>query len=416
MKKKKMYAIVFSLSLLAAVLMTGCDDGLPSAPDGGLASTTQSTAEATSTATTSMDVFSDETTTSANAIVTENKTTNTTTSTKAPDVPVKDVNTVYDMATEDGNLTITDKQGNVAKCEYISLEKGKTGSKETWSDFTFIDGKLWVFFASDGEEHTKANGQIRIYDSKTGKIEKTLYHDFGHTNTVDYNVNTDRLLIGNLPGNETYPAALYIFDDVSAWLDEANGSTLLFADKVTTIVDLSDIVREGTTHATNTVACWGEADNIVYMNGSFNRYWWKVTLGAGTNELAKGTYVAADKGVFNGSYKVNWMRDYTLQYSTYQECVQGMVYYDGQIHTANGHNEVQWWKWEVTTSGLDRSEHRVAVMNEDGSIRYSISEGIAIHKGYLYIGCLFTGTGSDNYAENHSVCAGEHGIIRIPLE
>lgn len=430
MMKKKMCAAVLSLVLLAAVLVTGCDDGLPSAPDGGVLNTStsvpQTTDESGSTTTTTMDAFLDEpiTDTSAKESTKEptkesskvNQTTKTTQSEEVPNAPVQNTNTVFDMATEGGNLTITDKQGNVAQCEYISLEKGKSGSNETWSDFTFIGGKLWVFVASGDEVHTKANGQIRIYHPETGKLEKTLYHDFGHANTVDYNVNTDRLLIGNLPGNDTYPSALYIFDDVSSWMDAKNESTIRFADNITTIVDVSNIVQQGTTHATNTAACWGEADNIVYINGSFNRYWWKVTLGAGTNKLAKGTYVAADAGVFNGTYKIAWMRDYVLRYSTYQECVQGMVYYNGDIHTANGHNEIQWWEWKVTPSGFDRSEHRVAVMKADESIDYSISEGIAIYNGYLYIGCLFTGTGSDEYAANHSVCQGEHGVIKVKLK
>lgn len=426
MNKRKISTALMCVSLWLVMLLTGCDDGLPRAPEGGLKSdvsttTSTTTEDAGSVATTTLPSSDGASVTSTSTTKkTSGKSSATTTSkpTTSGDSSAIGENTVFDFVNDgaEGNLAIKDKFGNTAKCEYVSLDKDTDGKSRTWSDFTFVEGKLWVFFASSDEEHAKRDGIIRVYDPETGKLEKSFYHDFGHCATVDYNAKTDRLLIGNSPGNDRYSAALYIFDDVAAWAEKAEDSTVLFTDAVSAIVDLSDIVREGTTHATDTTACWGEDTDTVYVAGSFGQYWWKINLGTGKDKQEKGAYKAASDDRFNGSYKVSWMRTFELKYSTYQECVQGMVFYDDCIHTANGHHKIQWWEWMTYGEGMSRVEHHIAPINADGSGQNCISEGIAILDGYLYVGCLFTDKGSDDYAQNHSACTGDHGIIKVKLQ
>lgn len=433
MRKRKLLTVLVCIPLSLVMLITGCDDGLPRAPEGGLNPTVSITSTTASGTTTEDDTSFTTTTTASIGSVSSTSTSTTTkssgessssTTTSRPTTGGSSSsaigeNTVYDFVNDDaaeGNLAIKDKFGNTAKCEYISLDKDTDEKSRTWSDFTFVGDKLWVFFASSDEEHSHRDGIIRIYDPENGKLEKSFLHNFGCCNTVDYNAKTNQLLIGNAPGNDRYPAALYIFDDVASWVNKAEDSTILFADAVSTIVDLSDIVRDGTTHATNTTACWGEETNTVYISGSFGEYWWKIALGTGTDNRGKGNYKAASDGKFNGSYKVSWMRTFTLKYSTYQECVQGMVFYDDCIHTSNGHHKIQWWEWMTYGEGMSRVEHHIAPINADGSGQNSISKGIAVSNGYLYVGCLFTDKGSDDYAENHSACTGDHGIIKVKLK
>lgn len=392
MRKNKVWSVALSVLLLATVLMTGCDDGLPGASE--IVGTTTGLADSSDVATT---------TTSKGATVT------TTTSSVG--------NTVHDMAAEQGgNLLITDKQDNIAKCAFLSLEKGADGKSKTWSDFVFIDDKMWVFFPSTDNKHGKKDGLIRIYNPETGKLEKSFFHDFGCVSTVDYHKETDRLLIGNSAENTISKATIYIFNDVASWVDAKEGSALLFADKKAAIVDVAGIVREGTTHPTNIAACWGEDAQTVYISGSYNRYWWKIILGTGADELEKGTYDATSSDNYNGSYKVVWSKGFTPVHSVYQEQPYGMLYENGILHTTNGRHEIQWWEWTAEKSGMSRSEHRVAVINADGSLRYSISKGIDIYNGYLYVGCMFSDKGKDTYAENHEVCTGDHGVIKVKLK
>lgn len=392
MRKIKVGSVALSFLLFVTVLVSGCDDGLPGASE--MVGTT-----------TSLTGSSDAATTTTG----DEEVTTTTTSSIG--------NTVHDMAAEQGgNLLITDKQDNIAKCEFLSLEKGTDGKSKTWSDFAFVDDKLWVFFPSTDEKHVKKDGLIRIYNPETGTLEKSFFHDFGCVSTVDYHKETDQLLVGNSAENDVSTATVYIFNAVASWADAKEGSTLLFADKKAAVVDVSDIVRKGNTHPTNIAACWGEDAQTVYVSGSYNRYWWKIILGTGADELEKGTYAAVSSNNYNGTYKVVWTKGFSPIHSVYQEQPYGMLYENGILHTTNGRHEIQWWEWMAEEGGMIRSEHRVAVINADGSLRYSISKGIEIYKGYLYIGCMFSDKGEDTYAENHEVCTGDHGVIKVKLK
>ncbi len=321
------------------------------------------------------------------------------------------------ISSVNGNLLVFDGTGNVVICEFLNLEKEKDENNRMWSDFTFIDGKLWVFFPSSDEEHVKENGLIRIYDPGTGILEKSFHHNFGHVNTVDYNQQTDQLLVGNLPGNKEYPAAIYVFNRVASWEKEKEDSTLLFAERVSAIIDVSQIHdRSSGKYAYATVACWGEMDDVVYVNGLYNQYWWKIRLGTGADHLGKGSFTIVTEDNYNGTYEVLWSKEFVRQYDANREVTQGVFCMDGQIHTANGHHEIQWWEWNVDANSISRVEHNIVPIYADGSVKYCVSEGIAFYDGYIYIGCLFTDKGSNNYDDNHGTCTGEHGMIRVKLK
>lgn len=284
--------------------------------------------------------------------------------------------------------------------EYIQLKDAAW-----WSDFCIINNELWVFTPSSDETHNSANGKIDIFNPVSGSRNFGLHHDFGHCNTVHYNVHTDQLLIGNLPGSTDYPAALYIFDNVSAWRKLANDATILFDDYISTIIDLSDLGIK----AQQTVACWGENNidnyNIIYITGNFNTDWWKILLGTGENIFENGTY--AESSDFNGTYNIIWHKNFELAYSANQEVIQG-IDYDGKIRTSNGHNEIQWWDWTPTSKEMIRIENKVVPYNDDGSIKYCVSEGYCIKEGYAYIGCIFTDA-------NHTNPTGEYGFIKSKI-
>lgn len=287
--------------------------------------------------------------------------------------------------------------------EYIQLKDAAW-----WSDFCIINNELWVFTPSSDETHNSANGKIDIFNPVSGSRNFGLHHDFGHCNTVNYNAHTDQLLIGNLPGNADYPAALYVFNNVSEWRKLTNDTTILFDNYISTIIDLTDLGKE----AQQTVACWGENNidtyNIIYVTGNFNTDWWKILLGTGENIFENGTYTESSDKEFNGTYNIIWHKNFDLRYSANQEVIQG-IDYDGKIRTANGHNEIQWWDWTPTNKEMTRIENKAVPYCEDGSVKYCVSEGYCIKDGYAYIGCIFTDA-------NHTNPTGEYGFIKAKLD
>ena len=292
--------------------------------------------------------------------------------------------------------------------KYPSYEYTALQNATLWSDFCFINNELWAFCPSGDETHTSANGYIQIYNPTTGAISKSFTHNLGHCNTVHYNATNDKLLIGNLPGNTSYPSAIYIFDDVSDWNDKASGSTIDFSTESHTIVDFSALGNG----AKQTVACWGEnnmsKNDIIYMSGNFNTDWYKIQLGMGSNNLGSGTFASTDDDKFNGSYSVIWHKTFALKYGSNQEVIQGIDYENGTIWTSNGHNELQWWQWKFISTGMDREENNTVPYKADGTVNYCISEGFCIKDGYAYVGCIFTDS-------THTTVTGELGFIKVKI-
>ena len=288
-----------------------------------------------------------------------------------------------------------------------------------WSDFCFVNNKLLIFVASGDEEHVKQNGKIVIINPETWQIEKILLHDFGHCNTVDYNSEADTLLIGNLPGNTQYQGALYIFYDVSNWVDFENNHLLLFNELSPTIVDLQSL---NTTYKgkllggniDNVVACWGGSNhgqnNVVYANSQYNRDWFKLLLGKGSNNLGNGTFTEAEENKFNGTFAALWHDKFSITYEIGQEVTQGIIFDNGKICTSNGHNDIQFFDWSITNKGLTRCEYHDSIYNADASNKFCVSEGYTEKDGYRYVGCIFT---TD---ENRNKATGEYGILKIKKE
>ena len=288
-----------------------------------------------------------------------------------------------------------------------------------WSDLFAINGNIIAMVQSGDEEHINKEGWVLVYDTDF-KLQKTLRHDFGHCNTCHYNANTDTLLIGNLPGNTAYPAALYIFYDVSNWLTLADGTTLEFNALNPAIVNLAalgPLYTVGT--ITQVAACWGDCNagenNIVYVNSMYNSRWFKLVLGKGTNQYSYGTYAAQnDSTKFNGTY--NSVEFYTCNKTLMlSEVTQGIDFYDGQIYTAEGHNGARVLKWSLDSvcpyeygqtapfDYVNAATYEVRlnyVYNPDGTILKVATEGIVIKDGYMYIGVFFYDEGNGSKPEN----------------
>jgi hypothetical protein len=296
-----------------------------------------------------------------------------------------------------------------------------------WSDLITINDKIIAFVASTDEAHTKKDGKVLIYDTNFN-LQKTLYHDFGHCNTCHYNANIDALLIGNLPILENdptgVPPALYIFYNVSGWLELAEGTVLEFAALSPTVIDLRGLktAYPRATAIAQIAACWGDnnagENNIVWVSSQYNNWWFKIALGKGENQYTYGTYTTqTDTAKFNGTFNALEMYTYNKKYN-YTEVTQGMDFYRGQPITAEGHNGARVLKWnfntvspyaygaEVDWKAFDYVNSATAdvqynyIYNPDGTILKVATEGIVIKDGYMYIGVFFYDNGNGNKPAN----------------
>jgi hypothetical protein len=281
-------------------------------------------------------------------------------------------------------------QNQLSRCpRYTFTDLSEIGITE-WSDISIIGGKLWLFYPSGDEEHNATNGTIKIVNKDTLEVEKTITHNFGHVNTCDYCKETDCLIVGNLPGNTAYPAALYIFYNVSEW---ANVDTLDFASVDKTIVDM----RGAFPTATAAACSWGESNfaynNIAYVSFGYDKQFAKIVLGMGTNKLTNGTYTAADADKFNGTYNILLTSDFAPMGSV-DEVVQGATFYKGQMLTANGDEwtaRASLWQFDIN-GNIQRELLEFPIYNANGqknSQYKTYTEGITVDDdGYIYQGIL----------------------------
>ena len=271
-----------------------------------------------------------------------------------------------------------------------------------WSDFFIHDDILYVFIQSKYEDWSEnadnADGRIYLFDlSDLSTPKLTLKHNFGHCNTVHYCEQTDKLLIGNLPGNDTYKSALYIIDNISGWKSLANNSFLDFNTIDKTIVDISGLKTIISTNDNigNVAACWG-ANNIdrydaVWCSTNYNTHWFKLLLGIGANDLSLlenggGVYNEVDENTFNGTFLMLEHYKFDIPNSANTEVIQGMDYANGKVYTANGHNHMLGWVWDFSGGTVQRKTIKNTVQYPDGSIYSAISEGFCIYNGYAYHG------------------------------
>jgi hypothetical protein len=261
---------------------------------------------------------------------------------------------------------------------------------DIWSDMVIINEELWLFKYSTEEEHVLMNGEIYIIDLSNFSLIRTINHNLGHCNTVHYDDVNDILCIGNLPGNTSYPAAVYMIYDISShrnW-DEID-FTSTSVDK--TIIDVSGI----NVAMAQTVGCFGEGNNgkrnILYVNGSFNKFWAKIILGYGSNNLGEGNFTSTTSDKFNGSFKTLNTYDFTNDFDNETEVTQGIDYVDGKVITSNGHDNLRGAIWNVNNIGrIKRTQILTHFYNDLGVQEEFFTEGLCSYNGGFLHGIIDT--------------------------
>lgn len=285
-----------------------------------------------------------------------------------------------------------------------------------WSDFIHVKiggvDEMW-FFTGSTEDHSVFDGKCHRVRMSDWTYIGYFTHNFGHCNTVQYDVDSDVLLMSNLPGHTAHPSALYIFYNVSSWASE---SSVNFNSVSPTIIDLTPMSFTG-----NNAAFFGENSysrrNIVYVMTAYGvpGKFAKIVLGMGTNQLTNGTYdsTRTADSEYNGTY------DILLPPISYAQpegwdgnklVIQGGDFVNGRVITTNGHDQILGFIYSIIGDNIQRTLIENVPRKADGTIDYSVAEGLCVKDGYVYQGCIKI---SNDFRETHSTTG--YYLVKYPL-
>ena len=269
------------------------------------------------------------------------------------------------------------------------------------SDLTFIDQYLCVF-GSSSDDHTDY-GPLEImsvdFDNYTLTSYKTLHHNFGHCNTVDYCKETDTLILGN--GGQTSNTEhnqIYIIKDATTSIINAAQDDNISLSSVALVIDINNA---GLDWGKQLNVCWAYANHgkhdlaFAISNNGITQTIRLILLGRGQNELDYGTIVSAEDDEFNGTFSIvnEWTRAYNASIAN-----QGTQYYKGHLYEAYGHRKIAFDKMTLLDDGSIRSEFITnPVFDGTGAEIQFDPEGCAIKNGLMFSGTMEIQGGSYPY-------------------
>ena len=291
----------------------------------------------------------------------------------------------------DTNITLN----SVIEAKYLNIERERVLDSGFSSrlfeldtageEFTFVNDELWVFNSSS-DDHT-TNGTIRRYSMEEDHsliLLKTINHNLGHCNTVDYCQGNDCLILGNGSGSGDIGEknAIYIISDVES--KKQNDNILLNGCLV---IEFSDWSEEDKQY--NVI--WADDNNgrfdkcILFSNSGKELLIRTLQLGKGSNNLGSGILHEVEENDFNGTYKVVQTNSYA--YTDYV-CLQGGCFYNGHPIMGISHDGSQVAKYDLLegTTGLTR--YKRTYYNENGNDIPTATEGCAIKDDVLYLGMV----------------------------
>ena len=289
------------------------------------------------------------------------------------------------------NETIQTRLDEISVCDLLSANYS-----HSISDMTFVGNKLLVFTPSNDAHTTYA--YLGIFDvnwtDMTLSLSKSLRHNFGHVNTVDYCEKNDTLVLGNGgASSNTEPDQIYIVENFSAYLSQGEGSNITLSE-VAKIIDLDEI---GLDWGKQVNVLWAPsnigAHDMVYAisNDGITQTFRLLQLGKGSNAFEYGTALSATENAFNGTFRI--VSESTRAYST-SIANNGTQAYNGIIYETSGHFGIHVAKNSI----IGRAVKSEFVLNdcydENGSFLSVVAEGMAIKNGIMFIGYYVTSNGT----------------------
>lgn len=260
----------------------------------------------------------------------------------------------YYTANKNPEVTIPDSYVVSTPDNLVSLPSLTFGEDSYLSGQTLVKDLFISFGVTDDEhENYKQAHVFKINETtKEYTLVKTILHNFGHVNSVDYCEETDTLIFGNGSGSYTQYGKFYIYKNFYTKLSDSATTQLNIDDP-----DILEYDCSGTPFYTEPK--W----NVIWFDSNRDQYdlallvtndlakFRVLQLGTGTNHFEYGDYQASNTGVFNGSFKV--IEEYDFDPSdTNDHVLQDMDYQSGVLYCGVSHNYPYYW-----TFTFDRKNH-----------------------------------------------------------
>ena len=235
------------------------------------------------------------------------------------------------------------------------------------SDICVVDDEIWTFGASSDDGLTYGTCWRIKYDPINNELleePKFFWHNWGHVNSINYNPDTDSLIMGNGGADYALGNKIYIIPNVSAIKDAANGSVFSLAD-YGVVIDVSDQTDFGVklnVFWSNTVGVVYKyagnqmLPNLAYAYSDDGNKFHVIVLGFDTYQYPLGTYVEpSGNNRWNGTYNI--LKTYQIGSAdetignpgSYTHCGQGGAALCGTAFMGRGHSS--FWYSEITPSG-----------------------------------------------------------------
>lgn len=186
----------------------------------------------------------------------------------------------------------------------------------------FIYGQNLCLCNASSDDHSSFVNNT-IIDKDTFVNIKTVQHNFGHLNTVNYNASNDCLMFSD-SAKAVFANHIYIIPNWSTYAESHDTWDFNEIEKVT--IDIEWLYTELNEYKANPAwgPNWGNND-LIYVASKDNTVLRCIRLGKGTNQLDRGTYTPAEEDGYNGTYTV--ISTYTAEQTI---CV------NGDSHIING--------------------------------------------------------------------------------
>lgn len=256
-------------------------------------------------------------------------------------------------------------------------------SKGSTQGICVVGEELWLCSHSN-DEHTDYANIVVINKNDFSSI-RTISHNLGHLNTVQYNSDNDCLLTTNSSKSYSLPPKIWIYPN---WKQQSGSNKLDFDALEKIELDFSWLYEENSESKAN--PCWGEnidgRNNILYLLTNDNKIIRKVVLGKGTTNMGMGTLILGKStDEYNGTYKIidTWIQKDGLG-------VNGdTVFYKGRIITPGRFTGIGdyagCYVYQLQTRGrIKKSIIRIDNYSNTGVLSKNDGQGIEIDGDELY--------------------------------
>lgn len=281
--------------------------------------------------------------------------------------------------------------------------KAETGGLDRYeltnyvSSLSTFGNKIWGFSPSDNNDAGIGYGYEYSFDELGQRsLTNSFSHNLGHMNTSNYCQQRDSLIFG---GGEAEADGIYLLEKFS---EKVMNESIDVAETIN--YPLSDVLDYPGQ------PIWGPSNN-----GNHNLIYLMVTregkldivlaiLGIGTNDLSLlenggGAFVAGKTDEeFNGTIRI--LKTYTNDepFDPEIDVIQDAYYFNGRIYTANGHDGIQYWTFDLneTNNTYAVKKYQERWYLNDGEPLLTVNNGMVIRDGLLYTTLTVGNLGPDD--------------------